>query len=47
MVEVVPMSRPRTQGMKSRLACFVMSAQAGIQLAPECESCAGFPRSRE
>jgi hypothetical protein len=27
---VVPMSRPITYGMESRLACFVIPAQAGI-----------------
>jgi hypothetical protein len=34
MVEVVPMSRPRTQGMESRLARFVIPANAGIQTRP-------------
>jgi hypothetical protein len=31
MVEVVPMSRPRTQGIGCRLAGFVIPANAGIQ----------------
>jgi hypothetical protein len=31
MVEVVPMSRPRTRGMELRLAYFVIPAQVGIQ----------------